>query len=63
MAKPEDIVIEIKLRLSGLDYDDARVIRDTLRDPQSWVTMSIAEDVVDVAKEIAPNAEVKVFNP
>lgn len=59
----EDVVIEIKIRLSGLEYDDAKVIRDTLRDPESWVTMSIAEDLVDVAKEIAPGAEVKAFNP
>lgn len=58
----EDIVIEIKLRLSGVKYEDARTVRDTLRDPESWITMSISEDLADIAREIT-GAEVKVFSP
>lgn len=58
MSDIEDIVIEFKVRLSGLTYDQARQVRDILRDARDDSTAFLAEEIAALAREIAPDAAV-----
>ena len=59
----EDIVIEVKMRLSGLTYDEAAEIRDALRRSDDISMGLIVDEMKLLAKEIAPHAQVEVFSP
>lgn len=59
----EDIVIEFKVRLSGLTYDQARQVRDVLRDAADESTVYIADEICAMARDIVPDAIVGYTAP
>lgn len=59
----DDIVIEIKLRVSGLSYADAQYVRDALRKSDDISMAAIVDEVTMLAQEVAPDAQIKIFNP
>ena len=59
----DDVVIEIKVRLSELTYDEARAMRDVLRKPSSRAMLVIISAIEMLGKEVAPNANIGCFSP
>lgn len=59
----EDVVLEIKVRLAGLSYADAKKMRDALRTAGDISMIAIADELVALAKEQAPQADVTVHAP
>jgi hypothetical protein len=63
MDDMDDIVIEFKVRLSGLDYDQAQQVRDVLRNQRDESTVFIVDEIRALAQEIAPDANVRWSAP
>ena len=59
----DDIVIEIKVRLSGLTYGQVRRMRDALRDPDDESMAAIVDELCALAQEVAPAADIGAFSP
>lgn len=59
----DDIVIEFKLRIGGLDYDQARLVREALRNPGDVSTLALVDELRALARDIAPEAHVSCFSP
>ncbi len=59
----EDVVLEIKVRLSGLSYEEAGKLRDLLRQPKDINMVAICQEIGDAAAEVAPAATLEVFSP
>jgi len=57
----DDVVFELKIRLSGLRYDEARTMRDMLRNPEDVSMLAIINEMKTLAKEVAPNSKVDSF--
>lgn len=59
----DDIVIELKVRLSGLTYEQAGKLRDLLRQPDDISMEAIVDELLAVAEDIAPDTKIEAFAP
>lgn len=59
----DDIVIEFKLRLSGLSYDEAAAMRNLLRDQGDMSTLAIVDELRVLAQHVAPAATIECYAP
>lgn len=63
MNQHEDVVIEVKVRLAGLSYDEAKRLRDFLRTPGDIGMREIVNELLTGAQEVAPGANVTAYAP